>query len=571
MDIQADQFSIHFECNHQQGDIHFRWQGYLTGTPDGILRFEMDGLALSDFERNRIGFCILHPMDCAGSACRIEQVDHQTIESHFPQTISPDQPFKSIRAIQHEYDAGKWVEVRMEGDTFEMEDQRNWIDASYKTYCTPLEHPFPVMIEAGTRIRQVISLRLLQPDTPVSAETTEDIRIHADGKAVPIPELGLGAATHRQALSERACTRLAALNLAHLRVDLQMHEPNWREHFDIQMNAAACICVPLELALHLGGDAESQLTTLQHLLAEQGIEPARYLIFRDGEKSTRAHWVTMARAILGDTVPIVGGTDAFFTELNRERPPYDVMDGIVYSINPQVHAFDDTSLVETLAAQAVTGQTARTFSGDKPIHIGPVTFKMRWNPNATALQPSPGPGELPHQADPRQMSLFGAGWTLNSIRYLALGGGAALTYYETTGYMGIMATEQGSALPDLFWDIPGGVYPMYHIFADFGEYRGGQLQGLTSSDPMRVNGCTLIHDAHHRHLLANLTPETQTISLNLPGVYRLRRLDEENAEFAMRDPESYRALSWESIAATEGQLILTLSPYAVITLDEVIA
>ena len=137
--------------------------------------------------------------------------------------------------------------------------------------------------------------------------------------------------------------------------------------------------------------------------------------------------------------------------------------------------------------------------------------------------------------------------------------------------MGIMATEQGSALPDLFWDIPGGVYPMYHIFADFGEYRGGQLQGLTSSDPMRVNGCTLIHDAHHRHLLANLTPETQTISLNLPGVYRLRRLDEENAEFAMRDPESYRALSWESIAATEGQLILTLSPYAVITLDEVIA
>lgn len=24
-----------------------------------------------------------------------------------------------------------------EGDVFEMEDQRNWTDASYKTYCTP--------------------------------------------------------------------------------------------------------------------------------------------------------------------------------------------------------------------------------------------------------------------------------------------------------------------------------------------------------------------------------------------------------------------------------------------------
>ena len=32
------------------------------------------------------------------------------------------------------------------GETFEMEDQRNWTDASFKTYCTPLSLPYPIKI-----------------------------------------------------------------------------------------------------------------------------------------------------------------------------------------------------------------------------------------------------------------------------------------------------------------------------------------------------------------------------------------------------------------------------------------
>ena len=37
----------------------------------------------------------------------------------------------------------------MEGDTFEMEDQRNWTDASYKTYVRPLALPWPYTLRAG--------------------------------------------------------------------------------------------------------------------------------------------------------------------------------------------------------------------------------------------------------------------------------------------------------------------------------------------------------------------------------------------------------------------------------------
>jgi hypothetical protein len=46
-----------------------------------------------------------------------------------PDLIEPWQPFKDMRAITHTAIPGVTVECIMEGDTFEMEDQRNWSDA----------------------------------------------------------------------------------------------------------------------------------------------------------------------------------------------------------------------------------------------------------------------------------------------------------------------------------------------------------------------------------------------------------------------------------------------------------
>jgi hypothetical protein len=41
--------------------------------------------------------------------------------------------------------------------------------------------------------------------------------------------------------------------------------------------------------------------------------------------------------------PLVIGTNEYFTELNRQRPQPELLDGSCYSINPQVHAFDNQS------------------------------------------------------------------------------------------------------------------------------------------------------------------------------------------------------------------------------------
>ena len=46
----------------------------------------------------------------------------------------------------------------MEGDAFEMEDQRNWTDASYKTYVRPLALPWGYTLAKGSRHEQSVRL-----------------------------------------------------------------------------------------------------------------------------------------------------------------------------------------------------------------------------------------------------------------------------------------------------------------------------------------------------------------------------------------------------------------------------
>ena len=102
---------------------------------------------------------VLHPIEgVAGAACTIEHVDGTIEETRFPLLIDPVQPMTALRAITHEFLPGLKVTCRMEGDTFEMEDQRNWTDASYKTYVRPLALPWPYVIAKGETIDQTVTL-----------------------------------------------------------------------------------------------------------------------------------------------------------------------------------------------------------------------------------------------------------------------------------------------------------------------------------------------------------------------------------------------------------------------------
>jgi hypothetical protein len=207
-----------------------------------------------------------------------------------------------------------------------------------------------------------------------------------------------------------------------------------------------------------------------------------------------------------------------------------------------------------------------------PVLVTPVTLKPRANPNATAAPPAGAAAArtLPEQVDLRQMSLFGAAWTLGSLKYLAEAGAAAATFYETTGWRGVMETEQGSALPAQFRSRPGEVFPLYHVLADVGEFAGGQAVVTRSADPLRVESLLLRKGRRGRLLLANLSPELQRVRVrgDFGKTIRVAILDQHSAESAMRAPEGFRQAQGQlRELAADGVCVVSLLPYATARVD----
>ncbi len=449
-------FLLTFTSEHQQDDIDFLWTGTLTGTRQGTLKFTFDGKARSTFQRNRIGFCVLHPMrECAGQPCTIEKTSGETLKGSFPDLIGPHQPFFDIRAIRHTVVPGLEAEVRMEGDTFEMEDHRNWTDANFKTYCTPLAKPYPVRVESGTTIQQAVTLTLKgkPPRTNVKREAPVEVRI--GGERRPMPKIGFGYAP----VDPRGAAAIRNLAPAHLRVDLHIAKSGWKD----ELAAAGALGLPLELAIFGAPDAVLSA-------ALKGV--ARYLIF---------DVISPPPKLNGQ---VLVGTNNYFTELNRQRPPKNAGDGTCYSINPQVHAFDNATLVENLEAQASTVRTARSFAGDRWIAVTPVTLRPRFIPaNGAPVDP-----------DPRQSSPFNAAWTLGSIKYLAEAGANSITYYELTGKGGVLG------------------FPVEKVFASIQGADG--ILPSQSSDTLRVNAAVFTRGSERQVVLANMTNRTQRARLS---------------------------------------------------------
>lgn len=584
MDVGKDAFRLDYDVQNKKNDIDFTWHGEIVGDANGTIGFTMDGTARSTFMKNRIGFCVLHPSAAAGAECFLEHVDGSTERAPLPQWINPDQPvlpFAELRRIRHEVQPGVWADVEMTGDIFELEDQRNWTDASFKTFCTPLRLPFPVEMQAGMQVRQTITLRLKdeRPATDrehamVSAGTAPlTYTLDMETPKQALPRLGLGTAYHGQGTSERERARLKALHLDHLRVDLTLSESDYAHKLRRASEDAKALGVPLYIGLLLSDDAERELHQFRVELEE--IQPSvnMWLIYPLRENyngdSPPARLVELARQALKDFGgKFAAGSNTDFIFFQRNPPPVELLDAVTLQLNPQAHAFDLASVTETLEAQAVVVDTAKRWAKGLPVIVSPVTFKPRFNAYTTAPPPLVPSGELPPQVDPRQMSLFGAGWTSGSLKYLAESGVSSVTYFETTGWRGAIETEPGSPVPGKFHSFPGGVYPLYHVLADVGEFADGAVIRSHSSDPLTVNGIAVEKGNQVRILLANLTAEPRKVTLpNLGARATLRVLDERNVEQAMQSPEEFRAEAGQPVETGDGALELTLLPFAVARID----
>ena len=567
-EVEKDSFKLSFDVRCQKGHIEYFWRGTIAGGADGRITFTFDGEARSAFLRNRIGICVLHPVtECAGKVLTVEHDDGSVEQGIFPKEIAPHQPFKEIRGLSYEVHASIRAEVRFEGEIFEMEDQRNWSDASFKTYCTPLRIPIPQQVKPGDRVRHVCTLTLggaVKPVLPVVQGRPAQISI-ATTPVFAMPPIGFCGARDAQPLTPREVERLRELRPAHLRVDLRLSDPGSAQTLERAAMESTEIRAPLHVAAIVTDNASEQLRQMRAEIDRLKPNVSLWLVFHEAEETTHERWLTMARDALQSYAPGVlfaGGTLDWFTEVNRNRPAADAPWFTCYSLNPQVHAFDNMTLVENLEAQAFTVQSAKKFS-PRPVVISPVTLRMRdkFGAHKTGFPPD---------VDARQMSLFGAGWTLGSIARLAMTGHVhSLTYFETKGWRGLMEAENGPRTPEHFPSAAGGVFPLYHVFADIAEFGAPQIYSTHCTHPLQAEALTLFDGKGRRRVLvANLTGETQEIKIKSgTSAARVRFLDETTFEQATRDPEGFRKEQGVIVQPVTAKIELKMLPFAVARVD----
>lgn len=575
-----DAFRLHYVSTHQQDGIDLVWHADFEGTAGGTICCRFDGEARSEFLRNRIGLCILHPLrECMVARCRAKYADGRTGEARFPDYVTASQPLPGLdelAGLAYEVEPGTWAELEFLGDIFEMEDQRNWLDASFKTFCTPLRLPVPVLIAKGTRIQQEVVLKL-KAEPPALASWSEPapparedsiILISAANETTPIPPIGLGASSRGNLLTTRESLRLRALGLGHLRVDVpDLGSPGTLEEI-YGFREATTLGIPVELAIDLDRRAAGVtpahfLERLAVLIEREQVRLARVYVFGLGEsQATSEAALRLARAYLGRFgAPVGGGSNADLYELNLFPPPNDVQ-GLVWPINPQIHARDNTSIAETPETVPHQIASVRRLHPGLPLGISPVTLVPR--PNAvtepTGFTPITAP---PPNADPRQSTLFAAAWTVGILKGVLEGGVTSATFFETVGWRGVMEIESGSLPPAPLESVRGGVFPVYHIFADLADFTGGSAIATQSSEPLAVSSLLLARGKKRRLMLANLTPESRSVKLlGFARTVVARVLDESAASQAMMAPEAFRAQQIHREASR-----FDLHPYAVASLD----
>ena len=581
VDARDDSFDLHFSVRHRAHDIDFSWQGAISGDADGRITYGLDGVAERDLQYNRIGICVHHPWrETAGAPFRARTPEGE-IEGAFPDLIGPQLVvdgryhalFRAFDRLDVSLPGGGSLELEFVGDLWETEDHRNWTDANFKTYSTPLELGFPHDLARGETLTQRVTV------TPrgVEGAAGDDgaIRLSiGEPTGTTVPAIGLGADGDGHQPTERELDLVRALGPAHLRVEVKLDGQDSPEVLRRTQETARRVGAHLLVSLHLRPEHADRLPAVAEALAE-GPEVDDVLVILLGgrtstqEETTPPELVDLVRRELGGALPgtaVGGGTEIYFTEINRTRPQADAWDSVCFSITPQIHAFTDLDLVENLDAQAENVRSAKALAPSKRIVVSPITIRRRVNFHATGPEPEPAAGELPDSVDVRQPSLLGGAWTAGSLKYMCEAGPASVTYYETTGWRGVLERADGPALPGVFHSRPDEVFPLFHPLADVAGWRGADVLEVTSENPLIALALAVQADDAVRLLVVNVTPDVQDVIVSpLHGALRLRRLAAASAALAGADPASFRASGDD--AQADGELALRLEAYEVVRID----
>lgn len=509
--------------------------------PAGDVSMTFRARAEHDLSTCRAGLTLLHPTSgVAGSHLRIEHPDGSIEESTFPDLISPSQPAFDIRRLRHRVGPVE-VEIAFDGDVFEMEDQRNWTDASFKTYCRPLSWEVPFKIRAGETVSQSIRIAAaVRTAAPQAAGRPVEGVTHVATPLLAVEDGWWPSSGGSRIVEAADVTGLLARIGSRLDV-----VPDWL------ITAARAARIDLEIVIAAGADPAAELTGIAARLSRVGITPERVIALPEPYlKSYQpdATWpagptptdAARAAAAAFPEADIGVGVLTNFTELNRCRPAPDVGNYLTHGTSAIVHAADDESVFQTLEALGDVYATARDIAGRRPCRLGLSAIGMRDNPYGTAVADNPARERVAMALDdPRHGALFGAAFAVGLAAAAADAGCEAFAPAAPTGPFGLTAG-------------PDTVAPIFHVVRAMALLAGLPCNVHAVAPPVR--GVRVENDGRSVMVAANCGLEPCVLPLTAPSLVRV--LD--GSAF----PAATNA-DWLETGATEWTDTVDLAPCAI--------
>jgi hypothetical protein len=532
--------------------------------------------ATRDFTTNRTGFSLLHPLEhVAGRPVTVRHTSGATADMQMPDLISPDQPIKDIAGLAFAPN-GIALDIAFEGEIFEMEDQRNWSDASFKTYCRPLIEPFAYTIKAGETLSQTITVTAAGTPPRAQVSAPKPIQLGTDAPE-PLPQLSLALQKGWMIEDHNASANLLR-GSGIAQFTLRITPQTASELIPIATGYTSINNPALDLEIVLDDDAPAaaQLDRIAALCRDTGLAPEHVTALPTAFLASyqpSSQWPTglqpadciaAARSAFPNA-KIGAGMLTNFTEFNRCRPAGTDHDFITHGNSATVHAADDTSVMQTLEALPHIFRSARAIGGAKPYRLGLTAIGMRSNPYGAATTPNPDQNRLTMTVyDPRARALFGAAWALGALAATQGHSVAALTLAAPCGPFGIINHASEVARP-WYDDHPNAkVTPLYHVLHALRD-AGPRLP--VSNLPSGFAAVAVQTKADSaapatRLIIANLTDTPRAISL---PAGKLACLDATSFNSAAQDPE------WSSGAVHNAPMTpagtQSLAPYALLFAD----
>jgi hypothetical protein len=512
-EIDEGQRTATLTARHVSDSVDFEWKGTLRVSDDSrSLRFEVVGQVLRDMEVCRLGLVVLHPVESmvgssvaavgpeAGHRMTVgEIIAPQPVVGGIPQAMT--EPFSKL--IVERTDFGR-AEFQFEGDLFELEDQRNWGDGSFKRYCTPLRLGFPRGVRAGAVIAQSVEVRFGEYGGNEVAGNSTRGAVSARSRASRSEGL---KSQHFMWAKDRLTDAAGVfprigrewrLTSPFERQGLDAGAPRW-DHLYVEAGRErlAALRALLEsvgstriaLGIEAGDDGPS--AEMVGFLLENRERIARVLLC--GARTSLVsngiveRWRQDLVARDGQwAVPLLATTRGYFVEFNRGLAFDPEVSGIAFPMSATVHSDDAETICDGVPAIRDMVETGRRLTGVEEVVVAPLAL---YHPRSAAAE-----------RFPRELV---APWLVAVLINAALVRVASVSLAEDV--LDLVAAS-GACAPK--------------FISELVECSGHEMTLLEAELPHGLHGVVFASGASNRGraLLANLTSRSASISLSRVGL-----------------------------------------------------